>query len=152
MRQISLNTMAMMSKSCEYGLRATLYIAARREGSYVSIRDISQELDISFHFLTKILQKLTHNGILKSYRGPSGGVDLARPAKNISLYDIVRAIEERDIFTSCVLGLHGCGEKQPCPLHDHWAGERGRIEKMFRGATLDRLSKPIADGLLRLSD
>ena len=144
--------MALISKSCEYGLRAALFIAARGAGGFVPIRDISRELGISFHFLTKILQKLTQEGLLKSYRGPSGGVALARPAREISMLEIVRAIEERDIFTSCALGLKGCSDATPCPLHRVWAQERARIEKMFGGVTLDKLAKPIADGTLRLAD
>ncbi|HMO04784.1 MAG TPA: Rrf2 family transcriptional regulator [Kiritimatiellia bacterium] len=144
--------MSLISKSCEYGLRATLYIAARRGDDYVSIRDISRDLDISFHFLTKILQKLTQHGILKSYRGPSGGVALARPVKSVSLLDVVQAIEDRELFTSCVLGLNECGEKTPCPLHAQWAQERARIQRMFRGTTLDKLAKPIAEGTLRLAN
>lgn len=144
--------MALISKSCEYGLRATLYIAASGDAGYVSIRDISRDLDISFHFLTKILQKLTQHGILKSSRGPSGGVALARPVKSVTLLDIVQAIEDRDLFTSCVLGLKECGESTPCPLHVQWAQERSRIQRMFRGTTLDKLAGPIAAGTLRLAN
>ena len=109
--------MTFISKSCEYSLRATLYIAAQDGAPYVSISEISKSLDISFHFLTKLLQKLTVHGLLKSYRGPSGGVALAKPARNISLYDIIMALGEGELFTSCALGLKGCGERAPCPLH-----------------------------------
>jgi Rrf2 family transcriptional regulator, iron-sulfur cluster assembly transcription factor len=144
--------MALISKSCEYGLRAALYVASQKNTEYVSIREISEKLDISFHFLTKILQKLTQGGIMHSYRGPSGGVSLAKPAKTISLLDIVRSIEEKDIFTSCILGLAGCGEKSPCPLHHQWARERAKIESIFKNATLDKLASQIARGELRLSD
>jgi len=144
--------MALISKSCEYGLRATLYIAAKRDDEYVSIREISDALNISFHFLTKILQKLTRGGIIHSYRGPTGGVSLAKPAKSVSLFDIILAIEDKEIFSSCVLGLQGCGEKSPCPMHQHWVKERARIEVMFRKATLDKLTGQIARGELRLAD
>ncbi len=144
--------MALISKSCEYGLRAALFIAARGDNGFVPIHDISRDLGISFHFLTKILQKLTQNGLLKSYRGPSGGIALARKAHDISLLEIVRAIEEHDIFSTCVLGLKNCGDSTPCPLHQHWARERTRIESSFGSMTLDKLSKPIANGTLRLTD
>lgn len=144
--------MALISKSCEYGLRAAMYVAAQKDREFVSIGEISAELNISFHFLTKILQLLTQHGIMKSTRGPSGGVALAKPPRRISLYDIVTAIEEGEIFKACILGLEGCGARNPCPLHHAWAVERKRVEKMFRGATLDKLSGPIALGELRLGD
>ncbi|HMO51877.1 MAG TPA: Rrf2 family transcriptional regulator [Kiritimatiellia bacterium] len=144
--------MTFISKSCEYSLRAALYIAAQEGGSYVSIKAISKELGISFHFLTKLLQKLTEHGLLKSYRGPSGGVTLAKPAKKISLYDIIVAQEEGELFSSCVLGLAGCGARTPCPLHKQWMTERKRLEKMFKRATLDKLAVQVARGELRLAN
>lgn len=145
--------MAFISKSCEYGMRAALYVAAqKKEAGYVPIREISDKLDISFHFLTKILQQLTESGIMRSYRGPSGGVQLTRTLNTISLYDVVIAIEGDAMFTQCVLGLEGCGEKTPCPLHARWEIERARLTKMFVETTLDRMSKQVNKDGLRLSD
>lgn len=129
-----------------------LFLAARREEGYVSIPEVADALGISHHFLTKVLQKLTAARLLESNRGPGGGIALARPVSRISLLDVVQAIEDRDLFTTCVLGLAGCGERSPCPLHERWSGERRRIEEMFRSARLDNLSGPIAEGLLRLTD
>jgi len=129
----------MLSKSCEYGLRATLYLASLNHEGYVSIGTISEELDISFPFLTKIFQKLNEAGLLQSQRGPKGGVSLTKPADEVSLYEIVVAIDGDDLFRECVLGLPGCGEAEPCPLHDEWAEERSRVEKMFRNSTLAEL-------------
>ncbi|MCB0549642.1 MAG: Rrf2 family transcriptional regulator, partial [Phaeodactylibacter sp.] len=69
--------MKVLSKGCVYGLRALLYIVSEKpREEYVNIREISEELDISFHFLTKTFQSLTQKGILRSYRGPNGGVTL----------------------------------------------------------------------------
>ena len=144
--------MAMISKSCEYGLRAALYVASRRTEEYLSIRDISDALGISFHFLTKILQRLTEQGILQSYRGPNGGVSLARPPASVTLLDVITAIEGPDMFTSCILGLSGCGENKPCPLHKAWAKERVRLEEVFRTTTLAAMSKSIRAHDWRLSD
>jgi len=144
--------MALISKSSEYGLRAALYIAGRPEGEYVSIGEMSKVLGISFHFLTKILQKLTQGGLLKSMRGAKGGIALAKPPEQISLLDIVENVEGPDLFGGCILGLVGCGVKKPCPLHRHWARERTRIEAMFRKMTLQRLARETARDHLRLAD
>ena len=92
--------MAILSKSAIYGIRATLYIALSEEQNdhpHTSIRKISDDLDISFHFLTKILQTLTQQGIIGSARGPKGGVHLARPTKEVSLLDIITAIEGKPV-------------------------------------------------------
>ncbi|HKL88947.1 MAG TPA: Rrf2 family transcriptional regulator [Salinibacter sp.] len=129
----------MLSKSCEYGLRASLYLASLEQEGYVSIGTISEELDISFPFLTKIFQKLNDAGLLDSRRGPNGGVALTLPAEEITLYEIVVAIDGDDLFEECVLGLPGCGEAEPCPLHEQWADERDRVENMFQNTTLAEL-------------
>jgi Rrf2 family protein len=144
--------MALISKSSEYGLRAALYMAGQTGRDFVSVGEMSKELGISFHFLTKILQKLARAGIVQSTRGAKGGISLAKPAAKITLLDIVRSIEGASLFESCILGLAGCGEKRPCPLHRQWGKERARIEKIFRRTTLARLARETARDGLRLAD
>jgi Rrf2 family protein len=142
----------LLSKSCEYGLRAVIYLVVNDgEESYLSIKKISESLDIPYHFLTKTLQKLTQQGILESYRGPKGGVALARPAGEISVKDIVVAIDGRSIFEECVLGLPGCGDEKPCPLHDQWATARNQINSVFETMTLLTLARQIETSDVRLS-
>jgi Rrf2 family protein len=129
----------MLSKSCEYGLRAALYLASLDEEGYVPISTISEELDISFPFLTKIFQKLNDAGLLESQRGPKGGVALTRPAEDVTLYEIVAAIDGDALFRECVLGLPNCGDADPCPLHEQWVPKREQLETMFRNASLAEL-------------
>lgn len=126
----------MLSSSCEYGLRAMLYLASLDEEGYVPISTISEELDLSSPFLTKIFQQLNEAGLLTSHRGPKGGVALTKSPEEITVYDIVVAIDGRDLFDECVLGLPGCGEDEPCPLHEQWSDEKERVERIFRNSTL----------------
>jgi Rrf2 family transcriptional regulator, iron-sulfur cluster assembly transcription factor len=146
-------TMALLSKACEYGLRASLYVAAHGNGrAFVPIREIAEQLSISFHFLTKILQQLTDAGILKSYRGPRGGVALARPAPRIPLLDVVKALDGEELFRRCVLGLDACDGRNPCPLHGKWAGLRAGLGDVFSGAMIDELAGGISREEFRLTD
>ncbi len=143
----------LLSKSCEYGLRAVIYLVVNEEeDNYLSIKKISEKLDIPYHFLTKTLQKLTQQGILESYRGPTGGVTLARPAGEISVKDIVIAIDGKSIFEECVLGLPGCGDAKPCPLHDQWATARNRLNSVFEAMTLSTLARQIETSDVRLAE
>ena len=145
--------MSFLSKSCVYGLRASVYVATHQEPDrFVSIREIADKLDISFHFLTKILQQLTESGILHSYRGPNGGVALARAAGEVSVKDIVDSIDGGDVFEACVLGLGGCGEKAPCPLHASWSKERAKMKKLFEKTNLQVLARQVRDKKMRLVD
>lgn len=130
----------LLSKSCIYGLRASLYLAPKGDLEFISIRQMSEDLDISFHFLTKILQQLTADGLMESYKGPNGGVKLTDKGINATLLDIVIAIDGPGLFTECALGLPGCGSQAPCPLHDSWIESRESIEKMLKKTTLKKLA------------
>lgn len=134
--------MRVISKSGEYGLRALLYMAAHRESQvFVNIREMSEELDISFHFLTKILQNLTQKGMLQSYRGPNGGIGFLIQPEHISLADLIRALEGDDFFDKCLLGLPGCGERQPCPMHGYWKSIKESLKEEFETTTLASLGQ-----------
>ena len=142
--------MRLLSKACTYGIRASLFVASKK-AKRVPIRQISTELGISFHFLTKVLQALTKHNIMVSYRGPKGGVALARPARDITLMDMIDAIEHEACFEGCILNLPGCGDETPCPLHTPWTGARDSIDSMFRDANLEDLVRKIRKDGLRLS-
>ena len=117
---------------------------------YVSIRHIADDLNISFYFLTKTLQILTRNGIMTSYRGAKGGVALAKPASDITLMDIVDAIDGIESFRNCILELHSCGDENPCPLHAYWGESRNRIRCIFENTSLAELGERIKKDGLRL--
>lgn len=128
------------SKSSVYALRASVYLARKNCSSYVTIKELSDELNISFHFLTKVLQQLTRSNILKSYQGPNGGVKLHKPACKITFIDIVESIDGNNLINECALGLPECGELQPCPLHDHWHTLREDLETMMNTLTIADLA------------
>lgn len=129
-----------------------MYMATLEQSEYVTIQQISEKLKISFHFLTKILQTLTENNIMVSYRGPKGGVALARKSKDIRLIEIVDAIDGTHIFSECIFGLPGCGNMTPCPLHGEWEREREKLRRMFNDTTLADLAEKINVFNLRISE
>ncbi len=146
--------MKVLSKASVYGLRALLYIVSHKDknpGEYVSIREMSEELNISFHFLTKILQSLTQRNLLESYRGPNGGITLKMPPEEIFLIDVVKILEGEGFFDSCLLGLPGCGEFEPCPVHDFWKVTKAALQNEFASTSLAELGTKISENRLRLS-
>lgn len=142
----------LLSKSCIYGVRASLYLASKEQDEYNSIREMSEKLGISFHFLTKILQQLTAQDLMESYKGPNGGIKLSEKGRDATLLDIVTAIDGPGMFTECALGLPGCGINKPCPLHDSWATTREHIREMLVNTNITEMSKDGRDNDLRLSD
>ncbi len=141
-----------LSKTCIYGIQAAIYIASENEAKYVSINVVAEKLHLSFHFLTKVLQQFTSAGLMTSYRGPKGGVALAKDSKDITLYDMIASIDGTEIFTECMLGLPGCGHAEPCPAHDHWVEVRQKFTMIAKKVTLQQLGKNAAKLNVRLSD
>jgi Rrf2 family protein len=141
----------LLSQRCEYAIRAALYLAALDRSSYVAVREISAALGIPHSFLAKTVQDLTGAGVLVSMRGPVGGLALARSADQTTLEEIVVAVDGPGLFSECVLGLPGCGDHQPCPVHAQWASTRGRIRGMFASTTLADTAARIQSGDLRLA-
>ncbi|MBI5914615.1 MAG: Rrf2 family transcriptional regulator [Bacteroidetes bacterium] len=144
--------MKVLSKATVYCLRALMYLASQKDRTgFVSIGEISERLDISFHFLTKTFQTLTQHGILESYRGPNGGIALNKPAEDIFLIDIVKILEGEDFFDKCLLGLPGCGEFAPCPVHDFWKVAKKAMKHEFEITSLAEMGAKVSDERLRLS-
>lgn len=141
----------LLSARCEYAIRCALYVAAPERGPYVGVREVSEALGIPRPFLAKLVQALTRAGLLRSLRGRTGGVALARPAASITLKEVVLAVDGPALFTACVLRLPGCGEGRPCPLHAAWVPVRERIERMFGGATLEAVARDTRANDFRLS-
>lgn len=141
----------MLSKACTYGLLASFYVAKATGSEYVSIRQMSDDLGISFHFLTKILQKLTSAGIMVSHKGPKGGVSMGRHPSTITLLDIITAIDGPELLNECILGLKGCGHERPCPMHHRWVTIRNDLTHLFTERNLANASEEILNLDLRLA-
>ena len=141
----------MLSKTCTYGVQAAIYVAARKCEDWISINEISSSLNISFHFLTKVLQQLTNAGIMTSQRGVHGGVMLAKRAEEVSLLDLISVIDGTDVFEQCMLGLPGCGVADACPIHDRWEMLRTEIVRVFMGTSLEALAHDATMLNLRLA-
>lgn len=131
----------LLSKSCIYALRASVLIASKKNDGFITIRELSDELNISFHFLTKVLQEMTKAELLESYKGPNGGVKLARPANKITFMDVVESIDGDYMIHDCVLGLPGCGVMKPCALHDQWSVLKTDIINMMNDYNLEAIAK-----------
>lgn len=107
-----------LSKSCEYAIRAAVYVAGKSKNKEkAGIIEIAEAIGSPMHFTGKILQTLTRQRILSSIKGPNGGFYI-EDDKSVYLIDIIRAIDGNDLFTSCVLGLKNCSDSKPCPMHD----------------------------------
>jgi len=127
-----------MSQACKYGLRAIVHLAQHRDEPVLS-RDIARELRIPEHFLAKILQDLSKNTLLQSFKGRGGGFKLARSADDIKLLEVVQAIDGPQFGQGCLLGLPECSDNSPCPLHYQWSELKESILRMLEETSIQHV-------------
>lgn len=127
----------MFSKACEYGLKATLHISLHSSmEKKMSIVEIANELNFPRHFLSKILQTLVRNKIIKSSKGPNGGFYLTEQEKKISIIRIVEVIDGLDTLNKCGIGIKKCSDEKPCPIHHEFKPYRDKLIQLFSEKTI----------------
>lgn len=138
----------MFSKACEYGIRATLFVAEQSaQGRRSGVKEIAKSTDSPEAFTAKILQTLVKSHILISVKGPTGGFEIDYNSLNkITLLDLVNAIDGDNIYNGCGLGLKECNEERPCPVHDHFVSIREDLKKMLSTTTLSKLIEDLEQG------
>ncbi|WP_396170305.1 RrF2 family transcriptional regulator [Flavobacterium sp.] len=138
----------MFSKTCEYAIRASIFIATQSyENNRVTIKEIAENIDSPLSFTAKILQILAKKGIVQSIKGIGGGFEIPKEAiAKITLDQIVTAIDGDSIFTGCGLGLNHCSKERPCPLNKRFRNIREDLAKMLQTTTLEELALDINAG------
>ena len=124
------------SRSTEYAIRAFVNLAQVPEGKYAMVRQIAEQEKIPAHFLAKILQQLARKGLLRSSKGPTGGFCLRLSAKEISLVQLVEALDGLTDYQKCISGLSECNDEAPCGMHDSWKALRSRIMDYLEHTTI----------------
>lgn len=122
-----------------YALRALAILP--EDGRYRLAQDLAQELEIPGPYLAKILQTLAQKQLLESVRGPKGGFRLARPAQDITVGQVVEALEGPDAVYSCAMGFPGCGPENPCPLHGAWSQVRAELDHCLTEVSIKALQR-----------
>ena len=126
----------LFTKTVGYALQTVIYLSKFSIQKPMLQKEIASTLDIPHHYLGKILQPLTKNGIVSSKTGAFGGFYLAKPADEIVLCDILEIFEGSDYFENCILGFPGCDDKTPCPVHNEWSSAKKIIYKLMKENTV----------------
>ncbi|MBP7182648.1 MAG: Rrf2 family transcriptional regulator [Flavobacterium sp.] len=138
----------MFSKTCEYGIRAAIFIASESyQNNRVGLRAIAEKIDSPEAFTAKILQILSKNNIIRSIKGVGGGFEIPKEKMSqIKLSQIVTALDGDRVFTGCGLGLNQCSEDHPCPVHDKFKSIRNELAFMLENTNLEELAIGIKSG------
>ena len=124
------------SNPTEYAIRGLGELVSRAGGQIMLLDQLVAGTDLPRDFLAKIFQKLVRGGILRSSKGRGGGFALARPAHEITLMQIIEAVDGQPRFDRCVVGLSACNDTMPCPQHDLYKPIRQRLRDYLDTTTL----------------
>ena len=129
------------SKGCEYAIRALMCVAPDDSTERFQAKNVCQKAGIPESFTRKVFQALVNGGFLEAARGPGGGYSLTQEPSEISLLEIIEAVDGVETFDACIMGLPECDSSKPCPLHDTWSKAKEGLIGRLRSQTLADLVK-----------
>lgn len=135
--------MIKISKSVEYSILALKFIADNESYNTINSRKISAELNIPYDLLSKLLQKLVKQGIIKSQQGKYGGYNMQISANKLSILDIITALDENVQLTNCTIdnaSVDDCSRINNCCIRSPFIDLQNRINEMFGTITLSELN------------
>src|SRR5262245_54880466 len=128
-----------VTNAADYAIRAMIHIACLPEETVALRTDIARVNGIPPSFMAKILRSLVKAGLLRSTRGVNGGFALAKPTTEISLLDVVEAIEGPLGLVDCTEEPCKCELADECPAQPVWSEVQTQMAAVLRGATLEGL-------------
>lgn len=129
----------MISQTAEYALRAVVCLANQSETS-LTTREMARHTKVPVNYLSKVLQGLTKKGLVQSQRGLHGGFVLSRPASEMTLLEVIDAVDPIQSIQRCPLGLKEHGS-QLCPLHSRLNETFCLIRDLLRDSTVESMLK-----------
>jgi len=136
----------MISQTAEYALRAIVYLADQDAAQ--TTQQIAKVTRVPAGYLSKVMQSLARAGLVHSQRGLHGGFVLARPPEDLTVWEVLEAVDPIQRIRSCPLGLKSHGVNL-CPMHRRLDDAMAMVEKAFRNSTVRELldepttSKPL---------
>lgn len=133
----------MISQTTEYALRAVVWLASHPDRP-LTAQQIAEATRVPAGYLAKVLQGLSRAGLLRSQRGLGGGFTLARSSSDLSVWEVVQAVDPIRRITACPLGFEAHGARL-CALHQELDDAIARLEKHFSRTSIASLIDPTGD-------
>ena len=128
-----------LSTRGRYGTRALLDLALHQGKGPVLLKDIAQRQQISLRYLEHLITPLIAGGIVRSIRGPRGGVSLAKPPHEIKLSEVIQLFEGSTAPVVCVNAPEVCPRSDFCAIRDTWCELKEAINGILESTTLQDL-------------
>ncbi len=133
-----------LTRGGEYGIRGVLYLAQQNDGKVSMLSAIAKTQDVPPRFLAKIFQALAKAGVVKSHRGAKGGFSLARPANEITIRDVIEAVEGPVLLNVCLTGPGECTRDEICPMHAIWSEAQEKMMSVLASSNFADLARAAA--------
>jgi Rrf2 family protein len=127
-----------IKRETDYAIRCILYLATQKD-KVTMIDEIAKQMCVPRNFLAKIVQRLVKQDIIKSFRGIKGGLQLNRETGEISLLDVIEAVEGSVTMNDCAVDRRRCDRSNGCPVHPVWVDIREEVRKILKSKTFDLL-------------
>lgn len=142
----------MLSLTCKTAVKAVIYLASKYgSGTNAGIKEVAAVINGNEHTVGKLLQTLVKEDVINSVKGPSGGFYISREQLRRPIITIIDAIDGRQVFRECGLGLSKCSATHPCPIHHEYKISRDHIEKLFTQKRIIDLCEPVNNGFAYLA-
>jgi Rrf2 family protein len=142
----------MLSLTCKTAIKAVIYLASKFESAEkAGIKEIADYIDASEHTVGKMLQTLVKQKVINSVKGPNGGFYITAKQINQPLLNIIHAIDGKDVFNQCGLGLSKCSATHPCPIHNDYKKIRDQFKEMCQIRKVTDVSEIVTDGFAYLA-
>lgn len=120
-----------ITRQADYAVRAVLELATNDSNERLTAEEIAERRAIPLAFLSKTLGRLAEVGIVTTRRGVKGGVELGRPPANITLLEVVEAIDGPIALNECVLNEDACRWTDSCPVHGVWCQLQNQLRSQL---------------------
>ena len=128
-----------ISRRTDYGVRVIIDLASLPGDGRASTSEIADRQNIPAPFLAKIISQLSLSGLVYTYRGSGGGVSLARPASEISLLEVIEALDGPLQLNRCTIEPDACPQNGHCPVHHIWVQAQTDLSGLLGSTTFDDL-------------
>ena len=134
--------MIRLSRITDYGIVLMVELARSAEGEARNARNLAAETDLPAPVVSKVLKSLARQGLLDSQRGSKGGYTLARPPEEISVPEMITALEGPISLTECTVHPGACSQESSCDVRGPWQRINGAVHAALAKITLADLAAP----------
>ncbi len=135
--------MLRMSKLTDYGTVVMTYLAAAEAGRRYTAAEIARNIRVAAPTVSKILKILARHGLVHSHRGVKGGYSLARSASEITMAEVISAMEGPFGLTECASNPGLCVQESSCSVRANWQKVNQAVRRALEGVTLAEMIQPL---------